>query len=450
VTESSSQPGNIAASLLIGRRTLVMGILNLTPDSFSGDGLLGDTDMAVARAERLVAAGADVIDVGGESTRPGHEPVGAEIELARAIPLIERIAARIAIPISIDTRKAAVAEAALNAGASILNDVSGLTYDARMAEVAASSGAPIIVGHWRQRQVSDPADPLAWIADGLTESVARATRAGVKRTQLIVDPGLGFAKAPPISLEVLRRLPELRARLGLPVLIGASRKGFIGRVLDVPVDDRLEGSMATVALAVAGGADMVRVHDVGPSVRVARMADAITLGWDDTTTEAGATGTTVYLGLGANLDDRIGAITEAIKHLGSRHDIRVLRRAGLYQTAPMGVTDQPAFVNTVVEALTRLAPLDLLDRVKEIEQVLGRQQRQRWGPREIDIDILLYGDAVVDEPDLTIPHPRLWERLFALAPLADLRPDLHGPDSHPIARHLAQLGAEQRVRALGW
>jgi len=427
-----------------------MGILNLTPDSFSGDGLLGDVEAAVARAERLVAAGADLIDVGGESTRPGHEPVAAEIELARAIPLIERLAARIGVPISIDTRKAVVAEAALAAGASILNDVSGLTYDPRMAEVAATSGALLVVGHWRQRQSSDAEDHLAWIADGLTDSIAMATRAGVRRSQLVVDPGLGFAKAPPISLEVLRRIPELRARLGLPVLIGASRKGFIGRVLDLPVEDRLEGSMATVAMAVAGGADMVRVHDVAQSVRVARMADAIALGWDDATATAGASGTTVYLGLGSNLDDRIGAITSAIQTLDRRHDLRVLRRASLYQTAPMGLADQPAFVNTVVEAITSITPATLLDRVKEIERLLGRQQRQRWGPREIDIDILLYGDTVVDEPALTIPHPRLWERLFALSPLAELRPDLHGPDGRPIAEYLRQLGSEQQAVALGW
>jgi dihydropteroate synthase len=436
--------------LPLGRRTLVMGIVNLTPDSFSGDGMSGDLDAAVARAERLVADGADVIDVGGESTRPGHEPVAAEVELARAIPLVERLAGRVSVPISIDTRKAVVAEAALAAGAAILNDVSGLEYDPRMAEVAAASGAPLIVGHWRVRRLDDPADPLAWIGNGLTESVMRATRAGVRRTHLIVDPGLGFAKAPPISLEVLRRLPELRARLGLPVLIGASRKGFIGRVLDLTVDDRLEGSMATVALATAGGADLVRVHDVAASVRVARMSDAIVRGWNDETATAGSSGTLVYLGLGANLGDRVGTIAATIQQLEAHHDLRVQRRAELYQTAPQGVTDQPAFVNTVVEALTTLSPMALLDRLNAIEGLLGRQLRQRWGPREIDIDILLHGDAVVDEPNLTIPHPRLWERLFALAPLAELRPDLKGPDGHPIGRHVTQLSSDQRALALGW
>jgi dihydropteroate synthase len=438
----------------LGRRTLVMGILNLTPDSFSGDGLLADQqaalDAAIARAERLVAAGADLLDVGGESTRPGHDPVAAEIELARVIPLIERLAGRVAVPISIDTRKSVVAEAALAAGATILNDVSGLDFDLRYVEVAATSGAPLIVGHWRQRQPDDPADPLAWIANGLAESIARATAAGVERSRLIADPGLGFAKAPPISLEVLRRLPELRALVGLPVLIGASRKGFIGRVLDLAVEDRLEGSMATVALAIAGGAEIVRVHDVGPSVRVARMSDAIARGWDDDGRQAISVGTTVYLGLGANLDARIDTIAAALQALEVRRDVHVVRRAGLYETSPVGVLDQPPFMNTVVEATTTLTPAGLLARAKSVERALGRQQRQRWGPREIDVDILLYGNEAIDTPDLSVPHPRLWERLFVLAPLAELRPDLHGPDGRPIAEHARALAASQQARPLGW
>ncbi|MGE3271247.1 MAG: dihydropteroate synthase, partial [Chloroflexota bacterium] len=387
-------------NLRAGVRTLVMGILNLTPDSFSGDGLEGGIEAALARANAMVAAGADILDVGGESTRPGHEPVSEATELARLFPFVERLAQQVSVPISIDTRKAAVAEAALAAGATIVNDVSGLTHDPRLPEVAARAGATLIIGHWRQRTADDPADVVDWLTAGLADSVRIATAAGVPRTRLMVDPGLGFAKLPPVSLAILRRLRDVRARLGLPMLIGASRKGFIGAVLDQPVQDRLAGSLATVAMSVAGGADAVRVHDVGPASEVARMSDAMTYGWDDPQ----PTWTPIYLGLGANLGDRAATIARAIKELDAEPDIRVLRRASLYETAPVGVIVQPAFLNTVVEALTTLSGRPLLDTVKRVERTLGRQSRERWGPREIDIDILLHGATRLDEPGLEIPH----------------------------------------------
>jgi dihydropteroate synthase len=442
-------PGGLharAPDLRAGVRTLVMGILNLTPDSFSGDGLAGGPELALARAEAMVAAGVDILDVGGESTRPGHEPVAEQVELARVLPTLERLAARIAVPISIDTRKAAVAEAALAAGATIVNDVSGLTFDPRLADVASAAGATLIVGHWRQRRPDDPADLVDWLVGGLAESVRAATRAGVPRTRLIVDPGLGFAKAPPVSLALLGRLREIRARLGLPLLVGASRKGFIGQVLDQPVERRLEGSLATVALAVAAGADAVRVHDVGPGVQVARMSEAIVYGWD----QPMPAWTPIYLGLGANLGDRADTLARAIQELDAQREIRVLRRASLYETAPVGLTDQPAFLNTVVEALTTLSGRPLLDAVKSVERTLGRQARERWGPREIDVDVLLHGATRLEEPGLEIPHRRMWERLFVLEPLAELRPDLAGPDGRPIVDHVRTLRASQDARSLGW
>jgi dihydropteroate synthase len=433
-----------------------MGILNLTPDSFSGDGLAGGQhavgagddgiNAAVARAEALVADGADILDVGGESTRPGHEPVSEEVELARVMPLLERLRGRLSVPISIDTRKAAVAEAALAAGATIVNDVSGLTYDPRLAEVTARAGATLIVGHWRRRQPDDEADLIEWLAGGLAESVQTATAAGVPRTHLIVDPGLGFAKLPPVSLAILGRLRELRARLGLPMLIGASRKGFIGQVLGQPVEGRLNGSLATVAMSVAAGMDAVRVHDVQPAVEVARMSEAIEYGWSDPM----PSWTPIYLGLGANLGDRAATIARAIQELDAERQIRVLRRASYYETAPVGVTEQPAFLNTVVEALTTLSGRPLLDTVKRVERTLGRQSRERWGPREIDIDVLLHGATRLDEPGLEIPHRRMWERRFVLEPLAELRPDLTGPDGRPIGEHVAGLSVDQDARSLGW
>jgi 2-amino-4-hydroxy-6-hydroxymethyldihydropteridine diphosphokinase len=262
----------------------------------------------------------------------------------------------------------------------------------------------------------------------------------------MVDPGLGFAKLPPVSIEVLGRLRELRARLGLPILIGASRKGFVGAVLNQQVQDRLAGSLATVALSVGAGADAVRVHDVEPAVQVARMSEAVVYGWSDPMPAWAP----VYLGLGANLGDRAATIARAIQQLDAHRQIRVMRRSSLYDTAPVGVTDQPAFLNTVVEAVTTLHGRPLLDAVKRIERNLGRQSRQRWGPREIDIDILLHGSSRVVEPGLEIPHRHLWERLFVVAPLAELRPDLIGPSGQQIGTHVAALRAEQEARSLGW
>jgi 2-amino-4-hydroxy-6-hydroxymethyldihydropteridine diphosphokinase len=191
---------------------------------------------------------------------------------------------------------------------------------------------------------------------------------------------------------------------------------------------------------------MVRVHDVGPSVRVARVADAISRGWS----EPPEAWTPVYLGLGANLGDRAATIATTLRRLEDHHDIRVVRRASLCETAPWGVAEQPPFLNTVVEAITTLSPQALLERAKTLEHDLGRQARERWGPREIDVDILLYGEVAVQELALTVPHPRIWERRFVLAPLAELRPELVGPDGRPIAEHLSDLDVTQTARSLGW
>jgi dihydropteroate synthase len=440
--------------LRLGARTLVMGILNVTPDSFSGDGLARrDVDAVVARAEELAAAGADVLDVGGESTRPGAETVPEDVELARVLPVVERLAGRVGVPLSIDTRKAAVARAAVEAGAVIVNDVSGLDFDPRMAETVAEAGAALVVGHWQRRPPDDAGDLLEWIAHGLRRSVARATAAGLPRTRLMVDPGLGFAKPPPWSFEVLRRWPELRDMLGLPILIGASRKNHIGRALGgAPVDQRRDGSVAAAAVVAAMGADMVRVHDVKETADAVRVADAIGRGyWDEP-----PTWTPVYLGLGSNVGDRQAILRDAIDRLGDAAGddlwpaIRVVRRASLWETAPVGPVAQGPFLNTVVEAETTLTPAALLARVKEVEQRLGRQRRERWGPREIDIDVLLYGDARIGEAGLTVPHPELWNRLFVLAPLAELQPDLRGPDGRGIREHVARLREAQEARCLGW
>jgi dihydropteroate synthase len=254
-----------------GARTYVMGILNVTPDSFSGDGFAGDPAGAVARARQMEREGADLLDLGGESTRPGATPVGVEQELERVTPVLEALRGRLGIPVSIDTTKAMVAEAALDLGAELINDVSGLAADPAMAPLVARRRVPVVVMH---RQRAGPGDIVADVLAGLRAGCARAEQAGIPLEHVIVDPGFGFGKTAAESLEVLRRLPELRA-LGRPLLVGTSRKSMIGRTLDLPPGERLEGTAATMALAIAGGADMLRVHDVLAMVRVARMADAV-------------------------------------------------------------------------------------------------------------------------------------------------------------------------------
>lgn len=255
-----------------GARTYVMGILNLTPDSFSGDGLDGDPAAAVAMGQRFAQEGADLLDLGGESTRPGAAPVAPEVEQARVIPPIAALARAVAVPLSIDTYRARTAELALDAGAIMVNDVWGLQQEPDLARVVAERDAWLVVMHNQREAVYR--DLVGEVRAGLRRSLDRALAAGVAWDKLIVDPGFGFGKTAEHNLELLRRLPELRA-LGRPILVGLSRKSTIGKVLNLPVDQRLEGTMALTALAVRYGADIVRVHDVQAMTRVARMADAI-------------------------------------------------------------------------------------------------------------------------------------------------------------------------------
>jgi dihydropteroate synthase len=257
-----------------GARTYVMGIVNVTPDSFSGDGVT-DLETAVARARQMEQDGADLIDIGGESTRPETWAVpglSQEEELARVIPVVERVAAAVALPVSIDTYKAQVAERAIAAGASLVNDVWGLRRDPAMAGAVSRAGAPVVLMH--NKPGGGYRDLIGEIAASLLESVELGRTAGIREDRIILDPGIGFGKTREENLEIIRRLPELR-RLGFPLLIGPSRKSFIGKTLDLAAGERLEGTAAAVALSIAGGADIVRVHDVKAMVRVARMADAI-------------------------------------------------------------------------------------------------------------------------------------------------------------------------------
>lgn len=260
-------------------RTLVMGILNVTPDSFSDGGLYRDTEAAIGHGVQMVEDGADVIDVGGESSRPGAEPLSVEEELSRVIPVIEALAQRVQAPVSIDTYKPEVARAALDAGASMVNDITGLA-DADMRALAAERKVPAVVMHMKgtpRTMQKNPvyADVVSEIMAFLRERVAAAVAAGLPEEFVIVDPGIGFGKTAEHNLEIIRKLADFKS-LGLPILIGTSRKAFIGKVLGgLPSGERLEGTAATVALSIANGANIVRVHDVKEMVRVARTADAV-------------------------------------------------------------------------------------------------------------------------------------------------------------------------------
>jgi dihydropteroate synthase len=258
-----------------GAKTHVMAILNLTPDSFSGDGLGGNTAVALSAALRAVDDGADMLDLGAESTRPGHVPISAEEELARLIPVLTAIRAHTEVPLSVDTSKAVVAAEAIAAGADLVNDVRGFTADPEMASVVAGAGVPAVLMH--DVPPEPGADLLTSILRELSRRLDRAVAAGVPWDRLIVDPGFGFGKDWRQNLELLRRFGELKV-LGRPILSGTSRKSMIGRVLGVPEDDRLEGTAATVSLAIAASADIVRVHDARAMVRVARMTDAVVRG----------------------------------------------------------------------------------------------------------------------------------------------------------------------------
>jgi len=264
-----------------------MGVINVSPDSFSGDGL-ADVEGAVARAERLSSEGADIIDIGGESTRPGSTPLSPDEELRRVIPVVEKLAHKISVPLSVDTYKLEVARQALNAGAIMINNIWGLKKEPKLAELAAQKGVPIAL---MSNQRGTPChDIMSAVISDLKRAVEQALDAGVPWENIIIDPGVGFGKTQEQNLEVLQRLDELQA-LGRPILLGSSRKSFIGWVLDLtpeqrlnevafvpPGDQRLEGTAATIAIGIANGADIVRVHDVKEMARVCKMSDALVRG----------------------------------------------------------------------------------------------------------------------------------------------------------------------------
>ncbi len=267
-------------TLVLGERTLLMGVINITPDSFSGDGLHLDVKAVVARALEMERYGANILDIGGESTRPGAEWLAADEELRRVIPVLNMLRGRLKIPISIDTNKSEVAEAAAEAGAEIVNDVTALHRDPRIAEVARRRKLPLILMHMRGEPRTMQTQPFARdamrdVTQSLKKAAAKATQHGIPKSQLVLDPGIGFGKSFAQNYELIARLPEL-ARLGFPLLVGPSRKGFIGRTLGgLPENERTYGTAAAVTACILQGAHIVRVHDVREMSQVARVADML-------------------------------------------------------------------------------------------------------------------------------------------------------------------------------
>ena len=273
-----------SGKLVLGERTLVMGVLNVTPDSFSDGGKFFDAERAIEQALAMACAGADLLDIGGESTRPGSAGISAQEELARVLPVLLALRGRMKIPVSIDTQKSEVAEAALDAGAQIINDISGLKSDPRIAEVAARRRVPLILMHMRGEPRTMQArgfarDVMQDVVQGLRKSVGVARKSGVGKSQIILDPGIGFGKSFAQNYELLQKLAQL-AKLGYPLLVGTSRKGFLGATLaregnPAPTEERIWGTAATVTASILNGAHIVRVHDVVEMVQVARVADCL-------------------------------------------------------------------------------------------------------------------------------------------------------------------------------
>jgi dihydropteroate synthase len=410
-----------------------MGVVNVTPDSFSDGGQWYGADAAVAHGLELVAQGADIVDVGGESTRPGAQRVSAEEELRRVGPVITELVLA-GVPVSVDTMRAQVAEFAVGAGAQLVNDVSGGLADPDMTRLVADAGVPYVVMHWRghSRDMYARAvyrDVVAEVRDELARRVEEVVKTGVRPDRIVLDPGLGFGKRPEHNWPLLASLDDLAVLDGrrFPVLVGASRKGFIGKLLAGPDGERRsfagsdDATVATSALAAAAGAWCVRVHKVPANVDAVRVAAAWRAG---ALGRGGAEqGVRAVLAIGANLGDRLGTLRAAVAALGRVPGTTVLAVSPVYETDPVGGPDQPAYLNAVLTVRTTLRPRELLRAVNGVEAAFGRVREVRFGPRTLDIDIIGYGDQTSDDPVLTLPHPRARERAFVLVPWLDLDPD---------------------------
>jgi dihydropteroate synthase len=402
----------------------LMGILNVTPDSFSDGGRHFDPAAAVARAHAMIAEGAAIIDIGGESTRPGHVPVPGDEELRRVAPALEALGAGFDAPISIDTSKSAVAREAARLGACVINDVWGLQRDPGMADAVAETGSAVVVMHNREK--ADPAiDILDDVERFFERSLNLAAGAGVPFGRILLDPGVGFGKTRQQNHSCIWNLDRFR-RFGAPILVGLSRKSFIGGIIDAEVDRRLPGTLAADTIALMRGASVLRVHDI--TENRAALAVFLALKGAAAPLPAGEPGddgrARVVLALGGNVGDKVASLRRALRAIAGEPGIELTAVSRFYRTPPWGKTDQDWFLNACALARTSLKPEALLERMKALEVELGRAPAERWGPRVIDIDLIAYGDIALKTERLTLPHPELFNRAFVLVPLAEIAPDL--------------------------
>jgi dihydropteroate synthase len=401
---------------------VLMGILNVTPDSFSDGGRHFDPGSAVARAKGMVAEGAAIVDIGGESTRPGHAPVSAEEELWRVKPVLEALVADFDVAVSIDTGKAAVAREAARLGASVINDVWGLQRDPGMADAVADTGSALVIMHNRER-ADGTIDILDDVERFFERSLNLAAGAGVPFGRILLDPGVGFGKTPEQNHSCIWNLDRFR-RFGAPVLVGLSRKSFLGRITGAEVDNRLPGTLAADTIALMRGASVLRVHDVAENRAALDIFKTLSAAAKPSAKLEDDGRARIVLALGGNVGDKTLSLRRALRAIAGEPGIELTAVSRLYRTAPWGKKDQDWFVNACALGLTRLAPEALLERMKALEVDLGRVSTERWGPRVIDIDLVAYDDISLRSEKLTLPHPELFNRAFVLVPLAEIAPDL--------------------------
>lgn len=418
------------------RMPVIMGILNVTPDSFSDGGRHNEGEAAIMHARTMIQEGAHIIDVGGESTRPGSDEVSVEEELARTVEVVRALAAE-GVCVSIDTRHAEVARACVEAGASIINDVSGFR-DPAMVEVAASCDAGLVVMHMKGEPKTMQKSPVyddvvAEVCDYLRDQAKMLEEAGVAPERICIDPGPGFGKTPAQTLEVVRNFHEF-ARLGYPVMCAVSRKSFIGWAYNIDVaDQRDEASAKEALMACELGATIVRVHNVALTRKA--LADLRPL---------------VVLGLGCNValvgsdgeaqQAKIAQLNEAIMQLCSIPDSQIVDISSFYGSEPAYYEDQDEFVNAIVLMRCGVPPKELLNYIHAIENSLGRVRTIENGPRTCDIDIEDYQMYVVNSGELTLPHPRTLERDFIVKPLSELRPNFVFADGKRLTDEFVTYG----------
>ena len=417
----------------------LMGVVNVTPDSFSDGGRHFDPGSAVARAKAMVAEGAAVVDIGGESTRPGHSLVSAEEELWRVKPVLEALAQGFGTAISIDTTKAEVAREAARLGASVINDVWGLQRDPGMADAVAETGSAVVVMHNRER-ADGTIDILDDVERFFERSLNLAAGAGVPFGRILLDPGVGFGKTPEQNHSCIWNLDRFR-RFGAPILVGLSRKSFIGKITGAAVDRRLPGTLAADTIALFRGVSVLRVHDVAENREALEVFKAVGASARPSEEPRADGRARIVLALGGNIGDKAASLRRALRAIAGEPEIELIRVSRLYRTAPWGKTDQDWFLNACALAWTSLAPEALLERLKALEVELGRVSGERWGPRLIDIDLIAYDDVSLKTSTLTLPHPEALNRPFVLVPLAEIAPDLAIAGVR-IGDAAARLGAE--------